>query len=180
MTTITIRILFAVAAAAAFFGCAQQNITLDSVGEPQKLGGAERVVVVDHIWVASQPDTEALKLAKAEGVRTVINLRHPNEMDWNEARAVEALGMRYHNVPINGRGDELDPVAMAKIHRLVRAEGDRPVLVHCRSGNRVGGWLATYLMDEQGASRENALAVGKKAGIAGDVVAEWVEKYRRP
>lgn len=159
--------------------CAQRPITLQSVGEPSALGGAERVVEVDNIWVASQPDLEALRLARAAGVGVVVNLRQESEMDWDEEEAVADLGMTYHSVPVSGRAGRLDPQAMERIHAIVRAEGARPVMVHCASGNRVGAWLATYLMDVQGADPATALAVGKAAGIRSEAVENWVREYRR-
>lgn len=159
--------------------CAQQPITLESVGEARALGGAKRVVEVDNIWVASQPDLEALELARTAGVSTIINLRQDSEMDWDEAEAVADLGMTYHAVPVSGRAGRLVPEDMERIHAIVKAAGTKPIMVHCASGNRVGAWLATYLMDVQGATSADALAVGKAAGIRSEAVEDWVREYRR-
>lgn len=171
--------LLVVFLAAALSACAQTPITLDSVGTPRALGGAQRVVEVDHIWVASQPDRKALQLAQEAGVGAVINLRQENEMDWDEASAVIELGMDYHAVPVNGRAGRLEPADMRKIHAIVQAQRGKPVMVHCASGNRVGAWLSTYLMDIQGIELEPALAIGKAAGIRSEAVEGWIRDYRR-
>ncbi|MCF3971901.1 fused DSP-PTPase phosphatase/NAD kinase-like protein, partial [Pseudomonas aeruginosa] len=84
-----------------------------------------------------QPTLEELKRLKDDGVRTVIDLRGPQEdRGYDEAREVEALGMSYIALPISGKEDISAEKAQA-LHALLQGrEGE--VLLHCASGNRVG------------------------------------------
>lgn len=112
---------------------------------------------------SGQPDIAVLEAVKEAGYTTVIDLRTANEnRGMDEAAAVEALGMRYINLPVAGAAD----VTYNNASRLdeILAEVDGPVLLHCQSGNRVG---ALYALREKqaGASAEEAMSIGKTAGL---------------
>jgi uncharacterized protein (TIGR01244 family) len=92
-----------------------------------------------NLYLAGQPDLAALEAARNAGVVAVVNLRQASEMTWDEAAAVEQLGLAYHHVPI-GRSTDTD-AAHAEVDRIL-AGTDGPVLVHCASGGRVQRWLA--------------------------------------
>ncbi len=92
-----------------------------------------------NLYLAGQPDREALAAARDAGVVAVVNLRQSSEMKWDEAAAVEQLGLAYHHVPI-GRSTDRD-TAHGEVDRIL-TDIDGPVLVHCASGGRVQVWLA--------------------------------------
>ena len=94
----------------------------------------------------------------------VVNLRDPSEMDYDEAAAVGALGMTYVQIPV-ARRDPFSPEAFARIEHTVEQHEGEQVWIHCASGNRVGGWLATHLAGRHGMSVDDALAVARRAGI---------------
>ena len=125
---------------------------------------AGKVVPVDGITSAGQPDVQALNVFAESGYAVVIDMRGSDEdrgMDgWSNA--VEATGMEYIAFPISD-SDEISFETAAKLDALLEdAEG--PVLVHCASGNRVGALLALR-HSLNGASDEEALAFGKDAGM---------------
>lgn len=96
------------------------------------------------LYLAGQPERAALEEARDAGVVAVVNLRTPPEMTWDEASAVEQLGLAYHHVPVGRSGDR--SAAYAEIDRIVvRADG--PVLVHCASGGRVRQWLEASALE---------------------------------
>ncbi len=119
------------------------------------------------LYAAGQPTPQELSALAAEGVRTVINLRGPAEqLGFDEASATERAGMRYVTLPITGEQD-LTPDAIARFSReLAEARSKGPVLVHCGSANRAGAMLALDAGITHGASRDAALAFGRKAGLA--------------
>ncbi|MCP5042892.1 MAG: hypothetical protein GY944_17850 [bacterium] len=166
-------VLFLVATASAAFA-----------GEPAKVegpmtwGGVSNVTRYQNLYFAGQPDLAALEAAKEAGVQTVINLRAPGELRWDEASAVRGLAMRYENVPLSGRAFDAD--AIARIEALVDEVAGTPVLIHCASSNRVGGWFATHLVRREGRSVENALEQGRKAGITKSFVEAAVRTYLAP
>ena len=122
---------------------------------------------VPDLYTAGQPSPEALAALAAAGVRTVINLRSPGEaIGFDEAREVDRLGMRYVPLPVAG-GEDLTPGTVERFSReLAAARALGPVLVHCGSANRAGALIA---LDQaaQGVSPEEAIACGRRAGLAG-------------
>jgi protein tyrosine phosphatase (PTP) superfamily phosphohydrolase (DUF442 family) len=159
-------------AAAAFAGA---PVSPADVSDPVTWGTATRVTRLHHLWFADQPDVAGFEAARAAGVRVVINLRPPSELDWDEKAAVEKLGMAYYNVPVSGPRFERD--VFGHIEELVEANEDVPILLHCSTSNRVGGWLATHLVREHNMTVDAALAVGRRAGITKEEVADRVREY---
>ena len=108
-----------------------------------------------------QPTLEQLEAASAAGIKTVINLRMPGESDIGEAD-VEARGMTYVSFPI--ASDDLSAEKAAAFAAAVEA-AERPAIVHCGSGNRVGALFALKAYYEDGVDPEAAIALGRTAGL---------------
>ncbi|MBW2243936.1 MAG: hypothetical protein JRH01_18300 [Deltaproteobacteria bacterium] len=147
----------------------------DQVEGPVTWGSVSNVTHLSHLYFAGQPDQAGMEKAKAEGVSVVINLRDPSEHAWDEKSAVEALGMTYYNVPV--RGVPFDKAAFAEIETLVKQHHGEEILVHCASSNRVGGWLATHLAGAHGMSADDAIEVGRRAGITKQPIADAVRAF---
>lgn len=112
---------------------------------------------------AGQPAAGDWNGLAASGVRAVINLRPLAEMQGRDERAeVTAAGMRYIELPIATASD----ITPESAHRLAAllGEAEGPVLVHCGSGNRVGGLLAVA-MAQSGMQTGAALEFGRDAGM---------------
>jgi uncharacterized protein (TIGR01244 family) len=108
-----------------------------------------------------QPTLEGLGLAQAEGYKTVINLRTESEPGTGRDD-VEALGMTYVALPIGSDGlTKENAVAFAEI--LETAE--RPAILHCGSGNRIGAMFALKALHVDGEDAETALEIGLAAGL---------------
>ena len=168
-----------IASALLFVGTAaagETSVSADDVQGPFAWGGVSNVTHLRHLWFAGQPDQAGLEKAKPEGVAVVINLRDPSEHAWDERSSVEALGMTYFNIPVRG-GQPFDPEVFGKIEALVKEHHDEQILIHCASSNRVGGWLATHLVDTHGMTIDDALAVGRRAGITKQPVERAVRAY---
>ena len=117
----------------------------------------------EAILVGGQPTPGQLERANELGYKTVINLRQPDEKDNTDPQRVQDLGMTYVSIPINGSTDMTEEKARVLAGALEAAES--PVMVHCASGNRVGGLFAMKAFYVDGMSPEEALAVGKEAGM---------------
>ncbi len=112
---------------------------------------------------SGQPDGATLDVLEAAGFTTIIDIRTAGEdRGIDEAQEVAARNMTYISFPIGGASDVSYENAR-ELDRLLSSI-DGPVLVHCQSGNRVG---ALYALREKlaGASNEEAMAVGKSAGL---------------
>ncbi len=112
---------------------------------------------------AGQPDADAWASLAADGVTTVINLRTPAELaDRNERAEVEAAGLAYREVPVDGAAGMT--LENARILQSLLGESSGTVLVHCGSGNRVGALLAIGAVDA-GMPVQQALELGRAAGM---------------
>lgn len=152
---------------AASLGCAQESA-------PQPRDAAS---YVEGVTSLGQPDQQKLAEIDAAGYAAVIDLRGPDEDRGmpDERAAVEGLGMSYVSLPVVGAAD----VNYDKANELDRllAQFDKPVLVHCGTGNRAGALLALRAK-LNGADNETALEAGRDKGLKGleGVVKERLEE----
>lgn len=121
--------------------------------------------VADQVLVGGQPTDEHLQQAKDRGVKVVVNLRTKGEEKEyaTEAAKVESLGMKYVHLPIDGyTGDGLNEESARKLAALL---AEKPLLVHCTSGERVGALFALKAFYVDKLPADAALQVGKDKGI---------------
>jgi uncharacterized protein (TIGR01244 family) len=152
-----------------------EPITPDDVSGPYHWGSVKNVTQLRHLYISGQPDAAGFAAARDAGIAVVIDLRAPGERDWDEVPVVEGLGMTYHNVPVHGAS--FDPEAFERIEALVKDAGEKPILLHCSSSNRVAGWLAVHLALAHDMTEEEAIAVGRRAGITKSGIEERVHDY---
>jgi len=127
-----------------------------------------------------QPTAQDLARLKAQGVRTIIDLRGPGEdRGFDEAAEAARLGLDYVALPIAGK-DAITPANADALAALLKQHGDG-VLLHCASGNRVGALLALDAA-RSGTPAAEALALGRKAGLSSlePVVAAQIEAPATP
>lgn len=116
------------------------------------------------LHTGGQPTAAQLDALAAQGVRTVIDLRTDGEdRGFDEAGAASERHLRYLHLPISGASD-LTPANAEKLAQLLRANPGG-VLLHCASGNRVGALLALMAAQQEHLPPEQALALGRKAGL---------------
>jgi len=134
----------------------------------------ERRVEDGKVIAGGQPSADTLRRAKAQGVTVVVNLRTPGEpgQDFEEGLLRE-LGIRYERIPVAGGAGMTEENARKLGEILSSAEG--PVVVHCASGNRVGGLYALKRFLVDGVPRAQALEEGRAAGMRS--VASAVEAF---
>lgn len=157
-----IRILASVVLATALVACAGHGArALPSMAATP--AGTSVKQPTPQLYVTGQPAEADWRAFADAGVGTVINLRTPGEMKGRDERAeVAAAGMRYLELPIDG-GAAVTPENARRLGELLR-DARGPVLLHCASGNRVGGLLA-LLKAGEGMPAEQALAFGRSAGM---------------
>lgn len=133
---------------------------LESTSTPE----LTKLHTVDGIFLGGQPSEKALKEAKDGGVRTIINLRHDQEnTTFKEKQAVEELGMTYIHLPWSGADELTDEIFDKSRNALKNAE--KPILLHCKSANRVGAVWLPYRVIDNGLRFEEALAEAKAIGL---------------
>lgn len=122
-------------------------------------------VIHANVLTGGQPSREHLHKAQEKGYRTIVNLRPEGEFDeFDEAGTVAELGMRYVHIPVAGAGD-LNENNARRLHEVLIGEEDAPVMVHCGSGNRVGALMACRARHILSHDKEEALRLGREAGL---------------
>lgn len=131
---------------------------------PCTCGSISRLHTLNGIYLAGQPTPGDFAQARKDGVKTVINLRHPTEIkEFNEEQVVEAEGLHYVSIPFKEPAELTDAVFEAVRHKLKTAP--RPILMHCGSANRVGAVWLPYRVLDGGLTYEEALAEAKIVGL---------------
>ncbi|HET8815869.1 MAG TPA: sulfur transferase domain-containing protein [Pseudidiomarina sp.] len=114
---------------------------------------------------AGPPTAEQLAAFAAIGGEVVINLQSFEELqNIPEAEWAEQSNLDYFHIPIAG-GDDLTRTTVAEFHGIVSANENRQMLMHCGSGNRVGAMIALRAAWHQGATVEEAIALGEQYGL---------------
>lgn len=127
------------------------------------IGETGKVVPVEGISAAGQPDEAQLKVFADSGYAAIIDLRTDGEdRGFDEPAVVEGLGMAYVSLPI-GR-DDITIEKARELDALISAY-DAPVLVHCASSNRVGALLALQKFDATG-DVDASLETGRAGGLS--------------
>lgn len=153
---ITIVIVAVLASA----GCASRSAPLKLPTIAEAVSPAPGIVSAGRLGPA---DVERVRAA---GIRQVIDLTPDAETpDFDEAAAIRATGLTYANLPLRGAMD-LTRENVQAFDALLRG-AQRPLLVHCASGNRVGAMAALRSAWIDGKPVEEAIAVGRAWGLKG-------------
>jgi len=123
-------------------------------------------VPFDSTLTGGQPTFEQLKMASETGFKAVINLRTDGELPDPEQEStwVKGFGMKYFHIPVAGaegltlENTQLFAEALSKTENY-------PLIVHCKGGDRVGAMFALKAFHIDGKSKEEALLIGKSAGL---------------
>ncbi|HUR94231.1 MAG TPA: sulfur transferase domain-containing protein [Gemmatimonadales bacterium] len=134
--------------------------------------------LLPSVATGGQPSAAHLSAFKEAGGAIVLDLRNPMEpRPVDEAATARSLGLDYVNVSV-GPGT-LDDSTLERILGVIRGAGDKPVFVHCGSGNRVGGALIPYLMLDHGFEEEDAIGQAMRVGLRSAELMEWGLDYVR-
>jgi uncharacterized protein (TIGR01244 family) len=162
---------------AALLACAAAACTVNGDSGAKAVGGnaepcgTQLIAVpnaripVEGVLTGGQPTREQLEFAAETGYLTVINLRPDDEKGAleDEATLVADLGMRYVHLPV-GSAKDLTEDNVRLLDSALSEAG--PILFHCASGNRVGALLALRAALVYGVRPEEALALGRRAGLS--------------
>jgi tyrosine-protein phosphatase SIW14 len=127
--------------------------------------------VDERLYRGSQPDERGFRALRDLGVRTVINLRLPEDaVHTGEQQIVESLGMRYVNVPVQDGNfftwfRRIPEDTVRRFFAVLDAE-QGPFFVHCRRGtDRTGAMVAFYRMARTGWDAARATAEANDVGM---------------
>lgn len=103
--------------------------------------------VTDKVWRSAQPQPRHLRREKADGIRTIVNLRGRRDTCGSyilEQRTCADLGLKLVDFPIRSRS-ALDPPTLHAAGRLF-GEIEYPALFHCKSGADRAGLMTTLYL----------------------------------
>ena len=143
---------------------AEPKIRQEPKLEACELGSTYNVHRLGKIYLAGQPSADDFATAKKDGIKTVINLRTPGELPFDEKAVLKGLGLEYHHIPFAAPETLKDEI----FDKSLKVLGDRkkqPVLLHCASANRVGAiWLAHRVLTDK-IPYDKAIKEAKEVGL---------------
>jgi uncharacterized protein (TIGR01244 family) len=111
-----------------------------------------------------QPRPDHFARLKAEGVKTVLNLRTPGEHRADEERqAVEQAGLKYFNIPVVYSAPTVEQAD--EFLRITDDPANRPMFIHCTAAIRVGGFWLIRRVVRDGWTWDRALEDARKVGL---------------
>jgi tyrosine-protein phosphatase SIW14 len=122
--------------------------------------------VNEHVFRGGQPANNAWNSLASLGIKVIVDLRPSTEHPTlSEARAVEAAGMRYVNVPMKKLGAPFED-AVVKVLALMQSDSGGPVFVHCQRGSdRTGTVIACYRIVHDHWENQKALREARAYGM---------------
>lgn len=131
----------------------------------------------------AQPRLEHLDKLKAEGVKSVLNLRPAGEHRAAEEEAhVKKLGLLYFNIPVVfGEPKEEQVSEFLKITDEVE---NRPIFIHCAAGIRVAAFWMIRRVVRDGWTIEAAEEEADKIGLREsphwkEFARKYIEQHRK-
>jgi len=136
--------------ARASFGAPAEKLKLDGVPNAGKIS--------DALMRGAQPSEQGLAELKKLGVTTVVDLRGNRGPVTRERAEVEALGMRFVGIPVNGWSAPSN-AQVAEFLKLFQEDPKQKIFVHCYFGqDRSGVMVAAYRIAQQNWTAEQAMA----------------------
>ncbi len=120
--------------------------------------------VNESFCTGGQPRVEQLAKLKADGVKTIINLRPPGEHRAAEEEAMaKELGLRYFNIPVVFA--EPKDAQVDEFLKITDDAENRPAFIHCAGAIRVGAFWMIRRVLRDGWTIEAAEDEAKKIGL---------------
>ena len=130
------------------------------------------------VVTGGQPSAAHFRALKDAGVEVVLDIRDPMEpRGFDEQALMDELGLEYRVVTVSDA--HLTDQTLGAITEVMRQNDGRQVLVHCASGNRVGGALIPWLILDQAMTEEEATMAAMRMGLRGAHLLEWGLEYAR-
>jgi len=147
--------------------------------EKQTRAGISNYTKVDAVVACGgATETSALEGLKADGFKSVINLRMATEnganVPENQAKA-KALGLNYFHLPLSGSAP--DPAIVDQFLGVISNTANQPVYIHCASANRVGAvWLVKRVLQD-GWAVDKATTEAKAIGLSAPGLEKFALEY---
>ncbi len=122
--------------------------------------------VTDQLYRGAQPTEAGPKKLSELGIKTVINLRGPDDQSTGEQKETESCGLRYFNIPMPGLSAPSDE-QVAQVMVIIDNPDNQPVFIHCKRGSdRTGTIAAVYRISHDGWTADRAVAEARRYGMS--------------
>lgn len=150
---------------------------LTVAGQASSISARNFLRINSEVCTSGQPSLEDLSRFKDEGIRAILNLRRLSEdpILAEEEKKARALGLRYFSIPVDS--SNLQEEDADEFLRIVVDEANRPILIHCGSANRVGGFWMIYRVLQDHWSFQEAEEEARRIGLRNPVLADFARKY---
>ncbi|HEX9755489.1 MAG TPA: hypothetical protein VGA42_07260 [Gemmatimonadales bacterium] len=131
-----------------------------------------------NVVTSGQPGPHHFEALKQAGLEVVLDIRDPMEpRGFDQEALMRELGLEYVNVVVTE--GTLTDQTLDRILDVMRKNRDRSLLVHCHSGNRVGGALIPHLILDYELTEDDATMAAMRMGLRGMHLLEWGMEYAR-
>jgi uncharacterized protein (TIGR01244 family) len=160
-------------------------VTTTSAQQKMERAGITNYTKVDAVVACGgATETSALSGLKADGFKTIINLRQPTESGANieeNAAAAKSLGLNYVNIPVNGQAP--DPKAVDQFLETIANKANQPAFIHCASASRVGAlWMVKRVLQDGWAidkATEEAKLIGLRSAPLEQFALKYIEEHKK-
>ncbi len=121
------------------------------------------VLLEENLIAGGAPGAKGLGQAAEQGVRTVIDLRNPEEGTSEEKDHAEAVGLKYVNIPVSV--ENFSPRQAEQLSEVLKDPATGPVLLHCATGQRAAAVWALHRNLHEGVPAEQALSDAQAKGL---------------
>ena len=159
-------------------GCEDQpGKTVEIVPELQAVEGVGilNLKQAGSIWIGGHGTVQGLAKLKDRGLKTVIDLRLPEQTRVTTAEEIANLGLAY--IPLPMRSDSLTEEQADAFIKAMGTQKGRDVFLFCRTANRSGAMYGLYLGRALGWSTERAVARSREAGMTRDELAGDLRRH---
>lgn len=154
-----------------------QRERLDEIEQALKTDVPKLLCIDERFATGGQPTSDAFARLASKGFRSVLNLRTASEgVDLDRERElVEKAGMRYLSIPVVGSAPK--PEQAAEFIKVAQEQENHPMLIHCGSANRVGGFWMIYRVLVQSWPEDKALEEATRIGLTSPVLKKFALDY---
>lgn len=154
------------------------SVSAFAMASDETAGVSNLSKVNDQVYRGAQPTEAGFQSLAKLGIRTIVDLRAIGEHAHSQAeekRIVEAAGMKYVSVPMEGM-TKPDTRDVSRVLAILENPSAGPVFVHCQRGaDRTGALIACYRIGHDGWENKKALSEARSFGMSWYQVA--LQKY---
>jgi uncharacterized protein (TIGR01244 family) len=134
--------------------------------------------VDEHYCTGGQPSMDDLVQMKKGRIKTILNLRRPEEFNAEqEAAQAKKLGLRYFLIPVDSKHPQ--DAQVDEFLKVLDDPQNLPVFVHCQTANRVGAFWMIRRVLVDGWPIENAEREAERIGLSSPELREFARDYIR-